>query len=409
VGWHDSVDADDDQQSERRFTNRELIARMLPYVAAYRAEVIRAGILVLATIALGLVAPLVLGQIIDIAILSEGEAAPERVLSFPVPPDRNGIMMLAIGFIVLVVGGFFLEASLGFLAARVGVSVVVRLKEDLFRHVMTLDPGFYREYPPGRLIARVESDTESLRMLFSNTTLQVFRAALTFAGIAGMMALFDIKLTLLIAPMLLVIMVLTVFFVRFIRKLFKRSRRYLAAMTSRITEYLQGIQIVQHFEYGETARQDVRALNLKRYTADRNAGYLNYSFWGLFGMFEVLAVALVLAVGVGQYRTGVMTLGTLVIFIEYIRLVFMPVQHLSEFVSQIQQGFVAGGRIFGILATPPANPDREGAKRAAVFAREVAFNDVRFSYGGRDEALKGVSFTITRGKRVALVGPSGGG
>lgn len=87
----------------------------------------------------------------------------------------------------------------------------------------------------------------------------------------------------------------------------------------------------------------------------------------------------------------------------------MPIQLLSEFVSQVQRGFVAAGRIFGILSLETKVPDAPDAVAAPALSDAVRFEDVRFSYDGESEALRGVSFAIPRGKTAALVGPSGGG
>src|SRR5262249_14793297 len=104
-----------------------------------------------------------------------------------------------------------------------------------------------------------------------------------------------------------------------------------------------------------------------------------------------------------------LTLGTLIIFLEYLRQAFMPVQMVSEFVAQVQQGFVSAGRVFGILALRPAAPDRADAAAQVELKDAVRFEGVRFSYDGKAEVLKDVSFELPRGTQVALVGPSGGG
>lgn len=399
---------DDEEQDERpAFSWRELLARILPYYGRHRFRLLLAVVLLLAVIGLGLMAPLVLGQVIDLATRSVRPGG--RPLWIPVSPDRDGLMVLAGLFMAVVVLGFLMEAALGFLMSRVGIAIVIQLKEDLFRKVMTLDPGFFRDYPPGKLIARVESDTESLKDLFSTTALLVLRATLSLLGILGAMLLFDAETTLTVLPLLLGLTGLTVFFVKYIRRFFHRSRRYLALITGHITEYVQGIEVVQHFDYAPQAEERLDELQRARLRADVTADFLNYGFWGLFAMGEIVAAALVLWVGIGKVVAGVMTIGTLVIFLEYLRQVFLPLQMLSEFVAHIQRGFVSAGRIFGILALEPAVPDAPDARADASLSQGLQFEDVAFRYENGAQALRGVSFEIPRGKKVALVGASGGG
>jgi ATP-binding cassette, subfamily B, multidrug efflux pump len=398
----------DEEPQDSAFDGRKLLGQLLPYYGRFKPQIVLAVVLLLSVIGLGLLAPLLLGQVIDIAT-SAGNSDAQAALIFPVQRDRTGLLILALAFVAVVLLAFLLEAWLGFVMAKVGIAMVIRLKGDLFRKVLTLDPDFFRDYPPGRLIARVESDTESLKDLFSSTALQLLRATLTFVGIFGCMLVFDAETTLVVLPVLLFIAVSTAFFVRYIRKLFHKSRRYLAALTAHITEYVQGIDVVQHYDYGPKAEASLRTLQDGRYKADVGADFINYSFWGLFAFCEIAAAALVLWVGVDKIQTGTMTLGTLVIFLEYLRQVFMPIQLLSEFVSQIQRGFVSAGRLFEILGRPAANEDAPDAQPTATLGDAIRFEDVRFGYDDATEVLGGISFEIRRGQRVALVGPSGGG
>lgn len=397
---------DDDQGREARLSGREVATRIAPYALRYRAELLQATGLLITVVALGLLGPLLLGQIVDLATAS---SAIERPFQLPVTRDRDGVLTLAALFVVVVVLGFLLEAALGFLMSKVGVDCTLRLKEDLFRHVLGLDPAFYREYPPGRLIARIESDTEAIKNLFTSTAMQAIRAALTFFGIFAMMLAFDPRTTLFVLPVVLALAVATVFFTRMVRDLWKEARRRFAALTALLTEYVQGASVVQAYGYEDHARARMQAENLARYKVEVKGGLINQSFWGFFAFSEAAVAALVIWVGVSKVLDGQLTLGTLIIFLEYVRQAFMPVAMLSEFVSQVQQGFVAAGRVFGILSLRPAAPDLPGARTDVALAERVRFEDVRFSYDGKVEALRGVSFDVPRGAQVALVGASGGG
>ncbi|MCW8139281.1 MAG: ABC transporter ATP-binding protein [Planctomycetota bacterium] len=405
----DLPDDDDDQGAEARLTGREVLARIVPYALRYRRELLQALGLLLAVVTLGLAGPLLLGQVVDVALTAGGQPAPTRPLLLPVAPDREGVLVIALAFVAVVVTGFLLEATLGFLMARVGVDCTLRLKEDLFRHTLTLDPAFYRDYPPGRLIARVESDTEAIKNLFTATALQAFRAGLTFVGIFALMLAFDPRTTLFVAPVVLGLTLATMLFVRLVRGLFREARRRMAALTAQLAEFVQGASIVQAYGYEAQAQARMHAENLGRYRAEARASLLNQAFWGFFAFCEAATAALVIWVGVAKVLDGSLTLGTLIIFLEYVRQAFTPVAMLSEFVSQVQQGFVAAGRVFGILSLRPAAPDPPGALTAVQLREAVRFEDVRFSYDGKVEALRGVSFEVPRGKQVALVGASGGG
>ena len=402
-----SDDLDEPDSPGSRTPTRELLARVLPYYGRHRGDLALCLTLLLLVIGLGLVAPLVLGQIVDQA--TRGPEATGGARVFPVAPGRDGVWQLAGLFVATVAASFLLDAWLGLTVNRVGVSVVLQLKEDLFRKAIGLDPEFFRENSPGRLIARVESDTEAVKNLFSSTTLQLFRASLTFLGVLAVMAAFDPGTTLLVLPVLLVIGASTAWFVRFIRKYYKRSRQALAGLTAHIAEYVQGIEVVQHHAYQGRARARLDELQRQRYVAEAKGSFFNYGFWATFAFAEVATAALVLWVGVEKVLAGLMTLGTLVVFLEYLRQVFAPLQLLSEFVGQVQQGLVAAERVFGILGRARRAPDPPDALPEPRLATALALEEVGFTYEGGAEALRGVSFQLPRGAKVALVGPSGGG
>lgn len=405
--------SDDDLDEPERPTagrapTRDVLRRILPYYASQRRQLLGALLLLLASIGLGLVGPLVLGQVVDLAT-HPGAVPPDRPLWLPVPPGRAGVWQLAGVFVAVVGLGFLLDACLGLLVNRVGVSVVLQLKEDLFRRAIELDPEFFREHTPGRLIARVESDTEAVKNLFSSTTLQLLRASLTVLGVLVVMFAFDPGTTLLVLPVLVTIGVSTAVFVRFIRGYYRRARQALASLTAHIAEYVQGIEVVQHHGYQAQARARLDEHQRERYRAEAVGSLLNYGFWGLFAFAEVATAALVLWVGVEKVLAGAMSVGTLIVFLEYLRQVFTPLQLLSEFVGQVQQGLVAAERAFGILSRAPRAPDSPDALVAPRLQQALTVEDLTFTYEGGAEALRGVSFSLPRGARVALVGPSGGG
>lgn len=135
-----------------------------------------------------------------------------------------------------------------------------------------------------------------------------------------------------------------------------------------------------------------------------------YIFWGAFFGAEVAAVMVIIYVGVPQVLATTMTIGTLVLFIEFTRRLFWPLLMFSEQLTGIQQAFASADRVFGILDTPSRTPDAPGAHRHVPDEwREIAFENVSFTYDGGVKALDEVDIRIKRGEKVAVVGLSGGG
>jgi len=173
--------------------------------------------------------------------------------------------------------------------------------------------------------------------------------------------------------------------------------------------------VIRHHGYGAKARARLDELNGARVRTDTKGDAYSYVCWGLFHLCEILAVAAIVAVGAPRVARREMDLGTLVMFIEYLRQVFMPLLMLSEFLNFMQQALVSGERVFGILAREPhERPELplEGLptpRLAPAFAGELRFDDVSFAYEEGHDVLHGIDLSIGAGETVALVGPSGGG
>jgi ATP-binding cassette subfamily B protein len=211
--------------------------------------------------------------------------------------------------------------------------------------------------------------------------------------------------------------------IRWMRRLYALVRRRIAELSTFVAEYVQAVPILQVYGRGPWAMERLRRRNQARYDIEVRSEFLNYAFWSTFATIEVLAVMLILYFGFsGSFRPA-LSLGTLVLFIEYTRRLFAPLGMFAEQLNSIQRAFASADRVFGILDTETRVVDLRGRGRPIPDWSEIAFENVEFRYPappgsgpgpGFSETpgrpvLDGVSFTIRRGEHVALVGPSGGG
>jgi ATP-binding cassette, subfamily B, multidrug efflux pump len=154
-----------------------------------------------------------------------------------------------------------------------------------------------------------------------------------------------------------------------------------------------------------------------RYRMEIRSEFMNYAFWSGFGTIEVVAIMLILYLGFGGDLRTSLSLGTLVLFIEYTRRLFTPLVMFAEQLNSIQRAFASADRVFGILETETRVRDRRTLGRPIPDWSEIQFENVGFHYLSPTEeissssrpVLEEVSFRVRRGEHVALVGPSGGG
>ena len=392
--WDDIL-IEEDETEVKRIPLRKMLGRLLPLLRPHVRTLVWSAALLLVTVGAELGGPLVIRHVLDTDI-------PAR--------DAHAVLMMGLLYALLFAVGMVAAYFQIVLVSKVGLAVVMGLRERTFAHLMTLSLGYFDKNPPGRLMARVESDVERLRQLFSDVAMTLFRNLVLLGGTLTVMLLASPVVTLAIVALMLPILFGTYFFLRYIRRAFRTIRKLFARISAFLVEYIQGIPILQIYGYTERAKMDLVRLNRDMYSRQTRVYLREYAFWGAFSSVEIAAVMLIICVGAKHYLGVVMTVGTLVLFIEYTRRLFFPMVQFSEQLDFIQQAFASADRVFGVLDTPSLTPDAPDAIEAVPSDwKEIAFENVAFAYDGGAQALKGVSFRIPRGQKVALVGLSGGG
>jgi ATP-binding cassette subfamily B multidrug efflux pump len=311
------------------------------------------------------------------------------------------------------VGFMLISLVLGYtfqvLLARIGLRIIMKLKSELLNHLLHLDLKFFTKYSPGTLIARVESDTEKLRQLFTDVFFSILRTIVYVTLVASIMLSENWKVALTIFTVVPVLFALTIVFLKFIRKYYRRIREKYADIISFMTEYVQGVDIIQLYNYDKRAKERLHERNISKFRIERAAGFLEYGFWGVFWAAEIIAIMIAITTGVKSILAGAMTIGTLVMFMEYIRQVFFPLMMFSEQLNFIQRALVSAERVYKLLKIESAVKDPAEPTGKPTLENEIVFDNVSFAYEEGNYVLQDVSFTINAGEKVALVGASGGG
>ncbi len=292
----------------------------------------------------------------------------------------------------------------------IGQTIMHRIRQDLFAHILRLDLQFFNDHPTGRLVTRLTNDIQNMYEMFTSVMVTLFNEMVRLLAIIVLLFLMNVELALLMTIFVPVSALVTILFARLARAGFRAIRRQLVRLNSFLQEAISGMTILQLFgREGKSLRE----------FEDLSHGYLErtLSQIRLFGTFmpitefmSSLATALILWYGGGEILRSRLTLGELVAFISYMRLFFQPLRELSQKYSIVQSAMASAERIFQLLDTASriAEPDHPIA-RPAVIRGELRFDKVRFSYDQHQPVLHDLSLTLRPGQAVALVGTTGSG
>ncbi len=374
--------------------------RIIAYSARYRLALSGAIILSLFITGGTLALPALLQHGIDSYITVESIADPVRLSGLTETALWYGLLVL-----LVFVATFFQTVVLEWL----GQSIMHRIRQDLFNHILRLDLQFFNSQPTGRLVTRLTNDIQNMYEMFTSVMVTLFNELLRLAGILVLLFFMNVQLALLMTIFVPISALITVLFARLARACFRAIRSQLVRLNSFLQEAISGISIIQLFSREERNRRDFEELSL---------GYLDrtLSQIRLFGAFmpiteflSSLATALILWYGGGEIIRSRLTLGELVAFISYMRLFFQPLRELSQKYSIVQSAMASAERIFGLLDTQNRIllPDHPVEK--PVIRGELHFDRVRFGYDPDKPVLPDLSLTLRPGQAVALVGTTGSG
>ncbi len=369
------------------------IRRLWPFFRTYLGRVIAAGGLVLVSTGLGLLGPLLLKRAIDVNIGGG---------------DLGGLAVTSLIYLGLQGGVFFATFFQMVWLFQVGEAGAADLKQAVFRHLLDVPVSFFDKHPVGKLISRVESDTEALKMLFTRTSVMLLQSVLMLVGMSLIMALTSWRLYLLVLALMPPFVVAFWVFQRKVRPVYIGVRRSVAEINSLVSEALKGLPVVQVFCRQQRFADRMNNLNRQKYRGEMKAMTLWYMVWFLVDFGEVLGLGLVLGFGGMMALRGDLTIGTLFMFVAYITRLFWPLRMISDQINVMQRAFASAERVFGMLDQKP-EPEGEQIDGQLNLREGIAFEKVGFAYDGEKFVLNDIDLVVRKGEKVALVGETGGG
>lgn len=323
--------------------------------------------------------------------------------------DVGGLNFMVVIYLASVLLGFVFLFAQTYTTEYTGQRAMHDLRVEIFSHLQRQDLAYFDRNPVGRLMTRTIHDVETLNELFSTGVIGLLGDACIVFGIAGAMLLLNWKLALVTLAAFPLILYISKFYRRRAREVYRESRLILARMNATLQEDIAGIGTIQAFGQEEKAYRKFTRINAGyRNLLLRSIRY-NALFFPLIEVFSALTIGLALWYGGGLILESALEAGVVVAFIQYIQRMYHPIRDLAEKYNIMQAAMASSERIFSLLDAQPVIKNPEKTKPPTQLRGAVEFDDVWLSYSPGEPVLRGISFNVQSGEKVALVGATGAG
>lgn len=352
-----------------------------------------------------------LGSLVVIAFLEFSiPQITQRIIDVIIPSQSVSQLVMAIGTLL----GFALALSVlsyvsTYVMSRISQTAIVELREDLYHHVLKQDFNFFETQKTGDLMTRFSGDIKTIQDLISPNTLRLFSNVLTFIFVLGFMLTTDWRLTLLITLTFPFLYLLNFYFSRHIKTAFRQVRQSTAKINNQLQTSLTSVLLIKNF-----ATEDFETARFAGVNEENKQHYLRaMRYQSLFSpsidFINYVGMAIVLGYGTLQVFRGELTVGNIVAYLAYLKLLQNPVRSFTQMVSRFQQSLVSYERIMDLYQAEPEIVDVAVPLELTGLKDEIRFNHVDFSYETGQPILTDVTFVMPRGQVTALVGSSGSG
>lgn len=373
-----------------------IVKRLLGYAKPFKNQFIIAIVLSIVLSIINIMMPKI------IQILIDNHLKPE-----------NATTAIVLFFAGLYVSGTLLKAIVWFIEAYVysmaATKTFQHIRSILFKKVQSMGMRYFDQTPAGSIVSRVTNDTESL-FDFWGVFLQVLTGIFSVTTSLIAMAFISPTLAGLALLFLPVLLAVVWAYQKISSQVYRNMREKLSQLNTKLNESISGMSIIQQFRQEKRIATEFEETN-DEYLQSRFKMIKTNSL--LLAPIINLLVALAIAMVLGYFGyislDQTLEVGVIYVFISYVRAFFQPMVSMMDYLSVFQNGIVAGSRILKIMDYEELAPAQNDGAQAVIKQGKIEFKNVTFSYDGKHNVLKNISFVANPGETVALVGHTGSG
>lgn len=310
--------------------------------------------------------------------------------------------------IYILVGLVFAETVLNFFLVYfsnfISQNVIRDIRERLYSKLIYFKTSFFDKTPIGQLVTRAVGDVETIATVYTDGFLMVFGDILRIVFVLVMMFSTNVHLSYITLGILPLMVVITRFFQKRLKKAFGDERTWTATQNSFVQERLAGMSIIQVFNRQESEFKKFDDINITLKGALLRTVFIFSLFFPVVELISSLFIGFILFYG--GYIT--ISAGVVIAFIQYISMLIRPLRQIADRFNNIQRGIVGAERVLGLMDEENSMTNT-GTVKKDHFAGKIEFEKVHFAYDDKQEVLKGIDFKVNPGETVAIVGATGAG
>ncbi|MBK3495210.1 ABC transporter ATP-binding protein [Viridibacillus sp. YIM B01967] len=375
----------------------QVLKRLLIYLKPHKKSISIALLLLIITVLGDIFGPLLIKMFMDDYLTPR---------HFP----TNPLIILGVTYIGIQI----LNAIISYLQMLrfhvLALKVIQQLRIDVYTKVHKLGLRYFDRTPAGSIVSRVTNDTEAIMEMFVSVLIGFVQSGFLIIGVY--IAMFTLNWKLAIATMILLPLLYWIIYAyrKYSAVYYMDMREQLSQLNAKLAESLSGMSIVQAFRQEKRFRDEFDDINEKHYKAVMSSIKLDgLLLRPVIDLVYALGVILLLSFfGITSFNDPI-EIGVIYAFITYINRFFEPINQVMQRLSLFQQAIVSASRVFTLLDDHELDPRQMEDTTVKMADGRIEFRDVTFSYDGKTDVLKNISFNVNPGETVALVGHTGSG
>ena len=321
---------------------------------------------------------------------------------------QSGLFLL-LGYYLLFLMRVLFTYLGSYTFSRVAYSIVRDMRQETFANIQKLGMAYFDKTPAGSIVSRITNDTQAVADMFGTVFASFISSFFIFTATLIIMLQLNWQLTLFILPFLPVIWGSIWLYRKLSNHLVMMTRSKLSDINVKLSESIEGMRIIQAFRQEERLIGEFEAINQEHLDyANRSVNVNSLFLRPAMSVLKVLAYAVILTFFGLNWQSATFTAGLMYAFIQYINQLFDPLIEVTQNFATLQTSMVSAERVFAMMDQRAYEP-MQASSDLEVSQGRIEFRQVSFSYDGKTDVLKDISFQVQAGETIAFVGHTGSG